>query len=86
MCPPIQWRSGLGALMILRAMLSGSSIDFYDGDKQRLVYPALESGLGKGSLGKRLMTGPLSVETGRSHTEKDTKVCPHVGPTTTGGA
>ena len=42
--------------------------------------PALEPGLGKGSVGKRLVAGPVPMGSGRAQPKKETCVHPHVAP------
>ena len=48
--------------------------------------PALEPGLGKGSVGKRLVAGPMPMGSSRAQPEEVTWVRPHVGLPLTGGA
>ena len=48
--------------------------------------PALEPVLGKGSVSERLVADPSSMGSSRAQPEKETWVCPHVGPPPAGGA
>ena len=48
--------------------------------------PALEPVLGKGSVSERLVADPSSMGSSRAQPEKETWVCPHVGPPPPGGA
>ena len=47
---------------------------------------ALEQGLGKGSVGMRLVAGPLPMGSSWAQPEEATWVHPHVGPPPAGGA
>ena len=60
--------------------------------QQGLVYPARRVtgtphwNLGKGSVGKRLVGGPVPMGSSRAQPEEVTWVRPHVGPPPAGGA